>query len=601
MSSLVTRVGLAALALSLVAVCVGGFLIHWTISDPGLRRRMIREFEASSGLQVEATGPMTLVLLPRPSIQLRDVVMTGADGGIALDSTAVATRLSLAGLLAGQVRVIKTTLDEPTVMMDLDRLMPLIQRLSQPLGEASAASGPLATLLRSDGLAIRSGTLRLVSRNPDLDTLLTNVTATWAWPPGEAAASLSGEATWHGEHGAFTAMLDAPQALLDRTLSPGFLRVKSPTLDLTIEGTLGSGNDNRSMGKISASSPTLPFFLRRIGMPFPALDGISQAKLNAEWSLADGWLALENTRLELDDMLFEGALAFGQRAGHPCITGTLATDRIDLDPFLSALPDPQAPDGAWSSALIETKAMAYDDVDLRISASRARMGRLEFEDGGLSLQSGSGRMELSLGEARAYDGLVKGRVVAQVDGASTDVRVEANVSQLNLASFAKKIDLGDQLTGTSTAHLTLDASGATPKSLMDSAAGWVEVSIRNGEIGPGLIARIIHPRSAPSDVSVSVRPRDVLPFDSTTLGFDIKQGVGTLATGWIAQESLRADLHGTASLPAQTLDVTAALMPVSDESGVDPAVRASMRLFGPWRDLRLDVLPADANAGPPGQ
>ena len=222
-------------------------------------------------------------------------------------------------------------------------------------------------------------------------------------------------------------------------------------------------------------------------MPAPQLRAFTTANLSGDAVLSEDTLSLSDLQLGLDAMSFEGALAVHARDGRPGLAGTLATDRIALDPFLSSLPALRRVDGTWNDAPLDAHLVADDDIDLRISASHATVGGLRFDDGSLSLQSGNGRMELSIGEARAYDGLLKGRVVAITAGETTDVHADLSVSRLDLTKLTRNLTHASALAGTATGHVTLGGRGPSPAAIIDSlddAVRSVFATVRWGRVSP---------------------------------------------------------------------------------------------------------------------
>jgi AsmA protein len=588
----VIRSIVAAATVTVLLAVTAGFLVRWTVTDPKLRSRIVHYVAASSGLSTEAAGPIRLRFLPRPAVELHSVTMRGANGAVSLDADSLVGNLSFPAMLMGRLRVAKTILNQPTMVFDLDRLMPLLEVLVQPPQDDLAtepAAAPLA-FLHTGGVTFRSGVLRVRSHDPRRDTLVTDIWATLEWPADGSGASLNGAARLHGVRGTLAATLDSPGTLLRGGDSGAYIRLKSPTLDLVGDGTFSARGANRAVGRLTASTPNLPVFLRSVGTPSPELDRIREAKLSAEATVADGTLALSNMRLSLDAMLFEGAMAFADHAGHPSLAGTLATEAIDVGPFLAALPSPLSPDQAWSTVPFDTRSVAYEDIDLRISASRARLGRLEFEDGGLSLQSGGGRMELSLGEARAYDGLFKGRLVAKLDGDVTEVRADATVSQFDLKALAQDFGMGRQLTGTTTGHLTLEGRGRNMAELVGSLSGRGQVGVHNGDIGPELVAMLVHPTEDLAGASSQAIPLDQAEFDSASLGFEVSQGLATVVDGWILRPDFRALVAGSCLLAAQQAELTAQVTS-GDDPSVPPAPASRITVAGSWRDLKLTRRP----------
>ncbi|WP_165492657.1 AsmA family protein [Lichenihabitans psoromatis] len=599
-SGMVIRASIVGAVLLALATIAAGFLVRWPITDHKLYARAVRFIATSSGLNVRATGPMTLVLLPRPTVRIRDIDMHGLDDAISLNADAITGSLSLPALLTGRLRIAKTTLAGLTMAVDVDRVLPPLTAMVQAAGDPAErkANRDRLGFLHTDGLTIRSGIIRLRSNDPEKDILVTDLDGTFEWPANDSGVSLNGRGHWHGEPTDLAILLDKPITLIEGGSSEGYGHLKSTAIDVTLSGTLNGTGSPSATGKIAASTTMLPGFLRSIGTPLPQLEQIASARLNGDITLADHVVSMSSMELGLDDMLFDGALSFHNETGHPGIAGTLATDRMRLDPFVNTLPPLGRWDQAWNTDPFATRSVAYDDIDLRISASSASFGSIEFEDGGLSLQSRDGRMEVSLGEARAYDGLFKGRLVATVDGDATVVRADATITQLDLAALGRAFDPPLQITGTSSGHMTIEGRGTSPDSLIRSLAGRGQVNVRDGEIGAPLVASVLKTAVSPSDDTPELRTDAPIPFDSVMLGLSVAKGVMTLDEGWMTRPDLRAMFDGHLSLADRSADLRTWVTPNGDDSRSEAGRAMGLRLAGPWRMLRLQSVPVDVRGTP---
>lgn len=92
------RTPIIGAALVLLAGTLGAGFARWTVTDAGLRARVLGTVERASGLRVVQAGPLAIRLLPAPSVSVRDVAIRGADGAVALEADAMSGRLGLSAL-----------------------------------------------------------------------------------------------------------------------------------------------------------------------------------------------------------------------------------------------------------------------------------------------------------------------------------------------------------------------------------------------------------------------------------------------------------------------------------------------------------------------
>lgn len=570
-----------ASALALGAALTAG-AAEWPLRGPQTLQAIARQVEAAYGLEVEVTGPAGLRLLPRPLVELGAVAFRTRDGTVRIDAERLRGSLDLTALATGEVRLAHVWLGRPTVTVDADRLK------SQVAPMLHGEPARLAGLMRTAGLSLRDGVVRVQSANPAADLLLTDVSGSFSWPTLGAGASLTGSATWRGTALTGSLDLDSPDALLAGGGSLASFHLRSEPIDLQGIVTLSGSGDSRAVGRIAATTRDLAGFLRLIQHPAPQLGGFSRAHLDGTVAATDETLSISDATVGLGDMQFEGALAVRRKGDRPALAATLATDRIDIGRFLDQLPAVADPDGPWTSRPLDTLAIADDAIDLRVSAAHATLGRLVIEDSSLSLQSGDGRLEMSLGEARAYDGLVKARVVAAVEGGATVARLDAALSRIDLGKLLK--DAGAPVgSGILTGHLGIESRGASPDALARAAQGRGELTLRDGTLDlPALTAATRNGDAAPTRVTDLAAT-----FDDAVVRFGVRRGAISLVDSGVTWPQARAELSGSASLPERRLDLKAVVTPDTDG---DPV---AFGIAGPWRDLQLSPVRASSPPRPP--
>ena len=78
------------------------------------------------------------------------------------------------------------------------------------------------------------------------------------------------------------------------------------------------------------------------------------------------------------------------------------------------------------------------DIDMRISATAARIERVTVEDAAVAALVRGDRLELILDEARAYRGLVKARLLATIGPDGIDAHAELSAKQARPRQTCRK-------------------------------------------------------------------------------------------------------------------------------------------------------------------
>ena len=98
------------------------------------------------------------------------------------------------------------------------------------------------------------------------------------------------------------------------------------------------------------------------------------------------------------------------------MSGTLATDRLDLSPLLGTLSQVKASDGAWSRDLVELGLLPTGDLDIRLSAGTVIAGSATLTNAAFTILARGGRTDIAIGNAEFLQGTVKGRVSITTNG-----------------------------------------------------------------------------------------------------------------------------------------------------------------------------------------
>ena len=566
---LARRIGAAAFvcfALGMGAAIITGRSV---LDDPRWIVAMRSEVEQTTGLRFQFESAPVVQLLPRPRLVARDVGIAES-GTLAVHASAVEGTVALLPLLRGQVVLDRVRLDDVTGAVDADAIL---RAFREPVDDATGDSEKKGVL--PERVTVSSGFLQVRSSMPGANGFLSGIHAV-ADGIQAGPATLSGGATWHGEKGEFSARVDSLARFLKSGPATGTVKLKSPSLTAAAAGTWARGWRGAFAGSVTAASPDFPTLLRIAGAVPGPLAGVHSVSFSATAEPGVNGLGFSAARVVVNGNELEGTLGFQVADGHPIVVGTLATDQLDLDPILATLPAFRDKTGAWNAEAAPFNLGDLHDLDLRISAGKIRLNGLVAEDAALSALSRDGRMELSLGEARAYGGLLKARLLSSgaVDGVS--VKLDASWSQLDLAGLGDAAGLEQgRLTGTSSGHATFEGEGSTIANMVSSLDGKGQVSLLQVEAKTPTLGALMHPTDAVPDLSGKVA------FDLATLDFHVARGTLDLDKGTISGPDLHLDLTGRASLSDRSYVLST--QPSDGEAPTDKAPTTSLlRIAGVW-------------------
>ena len=116
-------------------------------------------------------------------------------------------------------------------------------------------------------------------------------------------------------------------------------------MTLWSSGRFAGGTRLQYNGSISATAPSLRKLAETIGYSFSKHGTFANLDISCDVDFANGDAAFTNLALHLDGNDYEGNLEIRDIAHTPHFSGTLASDFLDVTPFLIGQPDTALPDG----------------------------------------------------------------------------------------------------------------------------------------------------------------------------------------------------------------------------------------------------------------
>lgn len=241
-------------------------------------------------------------------------------------------------------------------------------------------------------------------------------------------------------------------------LQPWALRSEfsSPLFKLTLNGKLGASFTSFE-GSTSLVSPSLRSFLSFAGYPLPEGPGFDVVQLETTATyVPDNILNLRNLKLKLDGNTADGALQMRMDRDKSALQGTLAFDLFDLSPYLVA------GDESFSGFIEDLNGWRRAwDADLRLSANRLRMGRVEGSfAGALVIQEKTAELAIAnttLGTNQLYGRLA----IVSAPDATPQYEININAQGLRSEALSGFLPRGLRLDGSMNTSIVARASGET--------------------------------------------------------------------------------------------------------------------------------------------
>ena len=581
-----------SLALGVVAVAASSGVIamaHARVSDSLAIESLRTSLEGILGIEISVKGSVSVAFLPRPRLTIHDVKLSARGGRVLIDVPVVQADPALLPLIRGRVVFDRVELVEPTGTVAADVLTSMEQA---PSGSSDSSQEAMPAKV-----VVTSGLVRFEGQGP-ASGLVTDLHASVDGLDG-SAASITGHAGWHGEAADFSARIQDLSAFLNGRRTGVSAKLRSSLLTGSLKGSLANGFGGGLSGAVSLSSPAFSMLLATLDLPILPNQLVQHASFSGTAETTDAGTAFSEAKLVLNDTLLEGALGWQGEPGHKGLVGTFAADDLAFGSLLTVLPALRDMGGGWSERGLELNWLTTSDIDIRISAGHATFGAFEAEDAAVSVLCHKNRLETTLGEARAYGGLVKGRLVADGGNPEIGLKLDVSWSQIDLAQAPGLLSVGqDQIAGQTSGHVTLASRGSSVRSLVAASTGRGQLNIRQGRVaGLPTIATMLRP----DDGSAT------LPLTSSfdLAGFDVSVAAGEMTVGpaTITGPDVHVALNAHASLLDGTYAITSAPLTAADTAagGLAPtvAVAGALGRTGPQlsRVEALGATPAEKQDG----
>lgn len=539
-----TAIGALALALG-VAIAAIPFLLP----AERLREAVIGELQGRLGMPIAIAGSVSVVVFPRLAVRL-DGLKVGHEPEFLITADHVSGALSLLSLATGRVAIGEYEFIRPRLAVRVasdgasnwDRALEAIRRLPR---EAVAGLPSLRFIDGAAAIVFERGNLRFD---------LTDIDLSVAWPTIERPATISGTVRLRGETFEIGAVVSQPIALASGDPSAMRLRFSGPPARFAFDGALRAGADTRANGTLSMESPSLRAMLRWLGTPVGPGGGLGPMALKGETTITPGLLVFARANVELDGNVAEGALSVTFGGPRPQVQGTLDAGRIVATPYVAERAAMGV--GGWSKESIDFGLIAAFDADLRLSARELIAGRMTLGRSALAVLSRNGRLTITLGEAVAHGGVIRGALTLSHAGdAGAEVRVSFGIQRIQVAPAFGEWFGFRRMEGLANAQGQFETRGGSIDEFVRGLNGQVTLAAVEGAI-TGVNAEAILRRleRRPLAAAGADARAGRTPFERLIAQVRVVNGLATAEDLVMDGPIVRVALEGAAQMPTRDLD-----------------------------------------------
>ncbi|MBJ6125339.1 AsmA family protein [Microvirga splendida] len=562
------------LLIALISLAVLGTAASpWTLPGGGLSAELREHVRSRYGLDMTVRGRSTFAVLPIPRVKLENVALEFPDGALRAEGGTLRGELRLLPLLFGRIE-----------LSDFDLTETRITGSAQKLKAANWAAifKDRSTETRARRLVVTKSSMRWTDlKNADLDRL--DVIIRWADP--SEPLTMSGSAAWREEVVLLEQASIFPDLLASNKISPFSLTLSASGSRLKAEGEAQLGDAPRITGESTIKMASVRDFTRWSGMGLPFGSLLHAVSVSGDFSMDRRRLSWPAVSITLGSDQLEGTLGVRFDAERPVIAGTLAADKLNLSDLFAPFHQARTHEGSWSSEAIDLTRATGADLDLRLSAATARLGRLSLDDMAASVLVQPNSIEASIGRADFYDGTLKGRLSLAAHDGLVDFKSQGSFSGVKIAPFLAAAGEPRWITGRARGQFSFDGHGRNPADVIRQAAGRSSIELTDGElVGINLEDALRRVEKRPLLASLNWKGGRT-PFDKAEAQIVVQDGVGQIVEGKLKGKAVQARLRGQVLLVDRTLQVTAGVAPVDAPAGQAPAL--AFDVTGDWDNVAI--------------
>ena len=463
------------LLLGLTALLLAGLaLLPRQFGDSSmLAKRVTDALSAWTGGEVKLTGPLQVSYFPdvalKSGFELTNATrlpmvksITASDAKISLD---------LPELILGRIRVDAMRLIRPEITLK--------QAPSLVTGPDHTLEARVANLLGGAPIGVvrvRAGTLRIPTSSGSEEVKKIDVRIDASG--GNGAVSTSGSFQLRGETVRFALDCGVATVTSAGPRIPIKLTLNSVPVSAKISGTASLTNGLEVGGSLQTDIADIRRFLTWTGIPLPEGESLRQLSASgpAHWN---------GTTLTFDDGSFtlDGNVAVGLFAitpgARPRIDGTVAFDRLVVDPYLGGASSAETPS---EIALADRMILKHLDADLRVSANEIIISPVKLGRGAFTISAKGGVVAGELGELELCQGQATGRLAFDTTKDATKVSFTASLFDVPVDGCLRPLAPDMPLNGVSTIKAEASTEGQSYDEMTQRLEGTFKVNARAGAL-----------------------------------------------------------------------------------------------------------------------
>lgn len=590
----------------IVLAVAAALILPSVISTDTIKDRVIAQVRSATGRDLRIDGPVRLAVLPHLAIEANQVSLSNAPGAqakamVSLDKLQV--NLALLPILSGTIAIDQFVLNKPVISLEVDKqgrpnwnftAEPGAQANATQAATPSAPSGGGTSLpagLQLGDVRIVDGSLVYIDDQKGTKTAIDAVNLKLSLPDFDSPFTMKGSADYRGKTITLTAGVTKPRDLTEQQGTAVQAHVDSDVVKFDFGGTAALTATPTASGDIDLSVPSVRQLMAWAGTPMAQEgEGFGPLSIKGKLGMKGHAIQFSNAQISFDAIKGNGQFGVDTGGAKPALSGELALDNLDVNPYLpqpakggssAAAPAAAPAKAGWSDEPIDFSGLNTANVDFKLSANAILVHKIKIDKSVLDVLLKDGRLSANLNDFEAYQG--KGTLVVSVDGSGAEpsLSITGNFADVAVEPLlTDAIDL-DRLSGKGNLDLSVASHGKSQHAIVNALNGKGSFHLNNGEIKGLDLLKLLN---AAANVVGNVVNLATGSGSGNTTQFTAMSATYTITNGVVKNNDLdlegpqlKAAGAGTIDLPQRQVDYK--VTPKVAGLGVP------VDITGPWDDL----------------
>ncbi len=547
-------------------------VMFWVALLPGrLTSALTQDLERRTGLAAKV-NESSLGVFSGLSLELDDVSLSDVATTATVDR--IRAGLSWRNILGSKLRLESLNLESPVITIKTDASV--VPPSAEEPADLQSNDKPSKAL----AVTIHNGTLKWSDLKRQSSIAVSDINGTVKTDDdGSAAVELAG--LFNGKLTRLSATLNDIQRLKSDG-TPSDVTLTSGHNSLSFSGRIRMRGGMQMDGRATAEAENLHDLVAWAGLPLSGFSasGTTRAESSVSWNGAR--LELKDLAVALGPSNVKGTLSLGLSGERPNLEATLSADVLDLGTYARSetAPSPSPSIAApWNEEQVSFGDLRMLDAKIVGSAEKLIVAGLQAQKATLDLQLTSGKLALSLASDNVAGGKATAELQLQHGDKQPDLALKLDATNVGARAFLQPLTGFAAIDGPLTLHADLQSQGDSTARLISSAAGTVDLTLKDGRIDGLALASFLSGKGRGWHLQT-----DAMTLITTGhAAFSLQDGIAQATDLSVQSNGLKVTAEGEIDLLRQNLDLVC--RPVI---GGDIKLPVQVAVSGPWTDPTVD-------------